>query len=263
MKILNFFTKKAYLVSLSLIIINIIIILFYLDFNIVKSFDKYLIITFSIIVFHFFPCIFLESEFESNFLRILQLQLEKVISYISLIALVSGAINVNFGHSIYVEYLMYKVSCPFFLDNIDYKLHFNRKCSLYNINKENYHPFQYICSYNPEENQILSKFVSEIYNFKDYLNMNCSKVISLINNNKVVDDFVKEYYKEDNYYCDLKRQFASYYGSFDLKTCGQTTFNPGIFIALYLIVTAAFIILNYTYFRNIKANISIDPYIEL
>ena len=158
---------------------------------------------------------------------------------------------------------MYKVSCPFFLDNIDYKLHFNRKCSLYNINKENYHPFQYICSYNPEENQILSKLVSEIYNFKDYLSMNCSKVISLINNNKVVDDFVKEYYKEDIYYCNFKKQINNFYESINPILCGTSMFYPEVILILVLFLVISFILFNFTYFRNIKANINVRLYITL
>ena len=203
MKIINIFTRKGYLVSLSLIIINIIIITSYLDFGGEKSLDKFLGITFSIIVLHFLTCIFLESEFESNFLRVLQIQLAKVISYISLIVIISGTINVNIGVLTYAEYMNYKILCPFFIDNINYKLHFKRRCSLYNINKENYYPFQYICSYNPEKNQIITIF-SEKDIISSYYNFKCSKVETLIKNNKTIDDFVNEYYKEDIYYCDFE-----------------------------------------------------------
>ena len=162
-----------------------------------------------------------------------------------------------------LRYLNYKMYCPFTLDNIDYKLHFKRRCALYNIDKENYYPFQYICSYNVEENQILSKFFSEKGNIKSYSDFKCSKIISLINNNKVINDFLEEYYKDDNYYCDFKNQINNLYKSINPKACAKKIYYPELFMILYIIFSASFIILSFTYFRNIKANLNIEYYNQL
>ena len=103
MRIVDVFTKKVYIIGLSFIIMDIIIFILYLDLSEIQSLKNLFSISFFIIVFHFLTCIFLESEFDYNFLRIFQIKLEKYISFISLIAAISGAINVNSGIYIYGE----------------------------------------------------------------------------------------------------------------------------------------------------------------
>jgi len=262
MAIRDILFKREYLPGLSLIIINLIVIFSFFDFGNNKQYKRLFLTNFFVIVFEYICCIFLGSEFNTHFLKIYQIQLEKVISYLSLIALFSVALNFNAGAFFYYEYIGYKILCPFTLDKLDYKLHFKRRCQLYNIDKENYYPFQYICSYNPEKNQIITIFsekdiISRYYNFK------CSKVETLIKNNKAIDAFVNEYYKEDIYYCDFKKQIEYFYESIDPKICGTSTFYPEAVFILTLFLNISFIKFNYTYFRNMKANINIGPYIPL
>ena len=84
MSIRDFLFKKEYLPGLSLIIINLIIIYSFFDFGESKQFKRVAITSFIVIVIHYICCIFLESEFNTNFLKIYQIQLEKIISYLSL-----------------------------------------------------------------------------------------------------------------------------------------------------------------------------------
>ena len=179
MAIADIILKKEYLTGLSLIILNLKIIFSFFDFSDFKLFKRVLITTFFMIVFHYLCCIFLESEVNIHFLKIYQIQLEKVISYLSLITSVSTALSFNFGPYIYYGYINYKMLCPFTLDKLDYKLHFKRRCQLYNIDQENYYPFQYICSYNSEKNQINTIF-SEKDSISRYSEFRCSKVEIII-----------------------------------------------------------------------------------
>ena len=262
MAIADIILKKEYLTGLSLIILNLKIIFSFFDFSDLKLFKRVLITTFFMIVFHYLCCIFLESEVNIHFLKIYQIQLEKVISYLSLITSVSAFLNLDFGAYFYYEYINYKMFCPFTLDKLDYKLHFKRRCQLYNIDQENYYPFQYICSYNPEKNQI-NTILSEKDFISHYSEFRCSKVEILIKNNLFIDDFVKEYYKEDIYYCNFKKQIKNFYKSINPRICGTSTFYPEVNLILALFLLITFIRFNFTYFRNIKANINVRPYITL
>ena len=262
MAIIDIILKKEYLTGLSLIILNLKIIFSFFDFSDFKLFKRVLITTFFMIVFHYLCCIFLESEVNIHFLKIYQIQLEKVISYLSLITSVSAFLNLDFGAYFYYEYINYKMFCPFTLDKLDYKLHFKRRCQLYNIDQENYYPFQYICSYNPEKNQINTIF-SEKDSISRYSEFRCSKVEILIKNNQFIDDFVKEYYKEDIYYCNFKKQINNFYESINPRLCGTSMFYPEVILILVLFLVISFILFNFTYFRNIKANINVRPYIAL
>ena len=130
MAIRDILFKKEYLTGLSLIIINIFIIYSFLDFSAFKLFKRLLITSLFMMVFHYICCIFLESEININFLKIYQIQLEKVISYLSLINLFSVALNFNVGVYFYFEYLNYKI-----LNQIHFpKKHMPNNVKLHNIN---------------------------------------------------------------------------------------------------------------------------------
>ena len=259
MSIRDILFKKEYLTGLLVIIINLILIFSFFDFSNIKLFKRIFLTDFFVIVFHYICCIFLESEFNTHFLKIYQIQLEKVISYLSLIALFSVALNFNAGAFFYYEYLIYKTLCPFTFDKLDYNLHLKRRCQLYNIEQRNPYPFQYICSYNPEKNQMMTILFQEVA-LSHYSNFKCSKVETLIKNNKVIDDFVNEYYKEDIYYCDFKNQIDYFYESINPKICGTSVLYPEIFLFLVLFLIILYIRFNFTYFRNIRANLDVRTY---
>ena len=198
------------------------------------------------------------SEFKGNYLRILQIRLERGISYISIIIFIPVLFGLILAVACYNFCLLYQIFCPFTLDNIDIKLHLKRSCALYNTDLGKNFPYQYICTYDA------AKFKTF---YKDFLNLfphvqdelECSKVKSLLKNNKVIDDFVKEYYKEELYYCDLVKKIIKF--SVNPEFCGKITFSPNIILIIGFFWGFNFLILDISYFKNIRANIIIEPYI--
>ena len=262
MKIFNIFNSNAYIIGLGIIIMNLRFIFSYFDFSINISSKQEFIVSFIIILVHYLLCIFLESKFDSTFLKILQIKFEKSISIISLFSIICAVFNFRLSCSFYAEYLNYKKFCPFSFSGLDYKLHLKRRCELFNINKESKYPFQYICSYNEEKIDIFSKKLSETFEIGNYSEHNCSKVKNLIKNNKVINEFVNEYYKEDLYYCDLKIKIEKFKTPKNPKRCEEITIHSNIFSLFYIWLLFLFIYWNNIYFRSIRANIQIEPSYE-
>ena len=77
MKIFNIFNSNAYIIGLGIIIMNLRFIFSYFDFSINISSKQEFIVSFIIILVHYLLCIFLESKFDSTFLKILQIKFEK------------------------------------------------------------------------------------------------------------------------------------------------------------------------------------------
>ena len=89
----------------------------------------------------------------------------------------------------------------------------------------------------------------KLYPYSDF---KCSKVESLINNNEVINKFVNEYYKDELYYCDLKKnKINSFPNSIKPDMCQEYTYDYLIFLVIYIYITVSLIKLEYTYFRNI------------
>ena len=259
MKIINIFKIREYIVYLCLIIIDILTIIFYFGFGLSKAAENIFLFNISIIILFFFYCIFLESEFNSSNLRNLKINLENKVSIPSLIISVLSAYNFIVFLGLFVKYILYKIYCPFTLTNMDYKLHLKRRCELYNINRESKLPYQYICSYNAEKIYFLSLIFIMLCDFNSTKITKCSRVGSLINNNKVIDTFLQEYYKEDIYYCDLFELPDNYNfpSSINQNICNKPSFFSDIILILQIYLTIVFIKANVTYFRNIRANIVI------
>ena len=258
MKIINIFKIREYIVYLCLIIIDILTIIFYFGFGLNEAGEYIFLFNITIIILFFFYCIFLESEFNSSYLRNYQIKLENKVSFLSLIISVLSAYNFIVFLGLFVKYILYKIYCPFTLTNMDYKLHLKRRCELYNINRESKLPYQYICSYNAEKIYFLSLIFIMLCDFNSTKITKCSRVGSLINNNKVIDTFLQEYYKEDIYYCDLFKLPDYFPSSINQNICNKPTFySADIILILQIYFTIVFIKANTIYFRNIRANIVI------
>ena len=260
MRIINIFKKYEYLSSLFLIIFFSIayIIQSHIEFLKEQSHIEIFLAILFLQIFHFLYCIFLESEFKGNYLRILQIRLERGISYISIIIIIPAFFGLHLAVEYYYFYLLYQIFCPFTLDNIDIKLHLKRSCALYNTDLGKNFPYQYICTYDAAKfKTFYEDFLNKFPHVQDELE--CSKVGSLLKGNKVVDDFVNEYYKEELYYCDLEKEIIKF--SVNPEFCGKITFSPNIILIIGLFLVFNFLILNITYFKNIRANIIIEPYI--
>ena len=114
----------------------------------------------------------------------------------------------------------YWINCPFTITDPYEKLHYKRRCELYNINRNSRYKYQYICSY---DNQKDFK-----YEYICYYNLNSKLVCvkeekrikqkiendyilcvghkSEITNNEIVHLFNKEYSNEKKYYCGRTNQ---------------------------------------------------------
>ena len=235
MEIINIFRKKEYFIFFLFHLFIIISTIIIYDYIRNTLFCKILIISFIILSFYFIYCIFLESSFEYKSLQILQIKLSEKLCLISFIGLVSVIFTFCFEYLCLKFYYEYMMGCPFLLQNFDYKIHAQRRCELYNINSTNIFPYQYICSFNPDSDEI-----------------NCSKVEKLIKNNEIIDEFIKEYNKEkDLYYCDLKAQ-PYFFKEINPKLCDEERIiNPLIFIILDICLGVTCIIFINTYFRTI------------
>lgn len=255
MKIINFFRRRNYLIGLITIILNIYVFIYLIPFITKVKAKSFFVINIFFESFHFLICIFLESEFDFTYLRLSQFRYEKRISILSLIVLVFNILNLFTTWIFFMRYLIYKRDCPFNLSEFNYELHFKKRCELFNINKAD-NILQYICSYDAQSsNAVLfylinkEKLINETY-------INCSKVIKLINNNEVIDKFSHEYIKEDLYYCDLVKLPENNLKPKDPYICQENNF----FIFFAIILQNAFLAyhskLNFSYFRNIRANVN-------
>ena len=181
MRILNIFKRKKYILGLVIIAMNLFIIkkCFYVIIH--EATKQMFAISLFYVFLHYWICVFLESEFDSKFCRVFQLKLEKKISYISMLSIPFLTCNIVLGTLIYsLEYNYYKQFCPYDLSGSDYELHFKRRCGLYNIDKENIYPFQYICSSNEEKYKFIEEKVINIVFTSNYSDVKCSKVEKLI-----------------------------------------------------------------------------------
>ena len=261
MSLIEILRKKEYILFLAIIFTNIRIItncfdaISYKPLKILFKFDLF------IIIFYYFYCIFLENEFDSTFLKIWQIKLERklLMSFIALIVLICSMINVFLGEFFFSRYLYYKKYCPFTFKELDYKLHLKRRCELYNINNKSIFPFQYICNYDESKFNIFNKEFFEIYKISIYSEIKCSKVENLLINNKVIDEFVNEYYREDLFYCDLEKQIEKFSDSINPKKCTAIPSSTDKFIVFHLFLSIIFWFKIISYFKDIKANIIVKP----
>ena len=98
------------------------------------------------------------------------------------------SLSVNF-----VNYSKYLKNCPFTINDLDVNLHIEKRCDLYNINKNSRYSYQYICSYNPSKD-LDFKLKKEIKND----NIICKNAKSIMNK-EIIKLFFIEY--KNIYYC--------------------------------------------------------------
>ena len=248
MEIINIFRKKEYFIFFLFHLFIIISTIIIYDYIRNTLFFKILMLSFILLSFYFIYCIFLESSFEYKSLQILQIKLSEKLCLISFIGLVSVIFTFCFEYLCLKFYYEYIIKCPFLLQNFDYKIHAQRRCELYNINSTNIFPYQYICSFNA-----------------NYDDRKCSKVEKLIENNEIIDSFIKEYYKELNlYYCDLKKQ-PKFPKKVKPELCDSKLKN--YFLIISIILNCYFfircIIIIYYHFRLIIPNINLYENLHL
>ena len=90
--------------------------------------------------------------------------------------------------------------CPYTINNLDYRLHLERRCELYNINNNSRYLYQYICSYDSSKDFDIKKEI----NFKNKIkieNVICLPYKNIIKGNKIIELFNNEYNNSLKYYC--------------------------------------------------------------
>ena len=254
MKILEILLKKEYLVYLFLIISFIIT---FINFNIFLTSTSLIvlfIINIIILITHCLLCVFLEIELNDYRFSTLQLRLQKKLSFLSFLVLLSSNYNIFIELSSFFSFIKYQNNCPFNLSEFDYTLHFKRRCELYNIKPEKL-AYQYICSFDAQKD---INYQSKYDNFSRD-DIKCSRVNFLIDN-EVIDSFVYEYYKEVLYYCDLKYQPPKFKKSIDPIYC-QIDLNIGNFFLLSSIfLNFYYFFLVIYYFRYINAKVKVKRF---
>ena len=104
-----------------------------------------------------------------------------------------GLIILSVNIDIYRKYLK---QCPYRLNKLSYSKNLERRCELFNINRNSRYAFQYICSYNSskEFNYKLDKEIKED-------KVICMPIKKLILDNQIILLFFKKYINYNNYYC--------------------------------------------------------------
>ena len=259
MKFSQNFIKQEYIAFILLIIINIYVLVFYIEYSSVNILKKIFIINTITLIIYFIYCVFLEVEIDNYKINIFKLNLQKGAYILSLIALNSELYNFFCASSLIQNYTNYKIYCPFVYSNknIDYNLHINKRCELYNINKNQLYPYKYICSFNPSKDNIIMNptlFFLIIYE----KNIKCSKVQIINKENKVISDFIDEYSDEDLYFCDLVF-LPPEYPHVNYKNCNSyNNLDIGIFLIVNFYLNAVFAKNLFSYFRFITANVNLE-----
>ena len=118
-----------------------------------------------------------------------------------------------------IKYSNYWRDCPYTLNESYENFHHKRRCELYNINNNSRYKYQYICSYNTNNdlgyelkfytfNKVVVIFKEEKKLIEKIKNnyIQCVLFNSIILNNTVVDLFNKEYLNDKKYYCGRTNQ---------------------------------------------------------
>lgn len=100
-----------------------------------------------------------------------------------------------------VKFLKFWKNCPFFLDDLDYSLHLNRRCQLYDINNNTRYSYQYICSYDPTKDFASASTKEKLKEEIKPESITCIEAKKLIPFYEEIKLFYKEYQKEKKYYC--------------------------------------------------------------
>ena len=128
------------------------------------------------------------------------------------------------------KFLKYWKYCPYLITDLDYNLHFERRCELYNINNNSRYSYQYICSYDSSKD-------FKKHNLKNKIkidNIICIPVKEVKKNeyNEVKNLFKNEYKNLNNYYCS-RTNMPKNYSFVNHKNCKKTKYILNI--AFYII----------------------------
>ena len=160
---------------------------------------------------------------------------ETCFSYISLLVfycnffvyLVILSVNIS-------KFFKYWKYCPYLIKGLDYNLHFERRCELYNINHNSRCLYQYICSYNSSKDFKKYNIKKEIQNE----NIICIPVKGIKETNVIIYLFNNEYKNINNYYCS-RTNIPDNYSFVNHKNCKKAKYS--LMIALHVLFILEYI----------------------
>ena len=126
--------------------------------------------------------------------------------------------------------------CPYLVTDLDYSLHFERRCELYNINENSRYSYQYICSYDSSKDFKKNNLKNEI-KIDDIICIS-AKEIKENESNEVKTSFNNEYKNSNNYYCS-RTNIPDNYSFVNHKNCKKAKYIWTII--LYIIFIFEFI----------------------
>ena len=186
MIIINIFQRWNYFICLLYLLLNIISFFLYNGTIEDQILIKIYIVTLFLLLAHYLYCIFLESEFDSHYLKVLQLLFQRYLYLVSLMINLAAGINNIIGIVFPISFIKYRYSC----EKSKNEFNSQRKCELYSINNEDF-PYRYICPYNPK-NEEYPKELRKLADFYPYAK--CSDFESLLINNDEIFDVFKIFF---------------------------------------------------------------------
>ena len=196
-----------------LLIIKILTLIFSLwtDKSIKICFYFYFVglnISVLIITFPFFFYKFTGKKLRNMYF--IQILIGLIFIFFSIIGFITLSVNIP-------NYREYFKQCPFTLNKLNYNIHLQKRCELYNINNYSRYTYQYICSYDASKDFI--------YNLEKERNNDviiCIPFKTLIDNNDIVSNFYNEYRNSEIYYCSrTKKTPDDYYKFINPKNCND------------------------------------------
>ena len=247
MQIINILKRWEYLLCLMFFLTKIFTIMLskeYVPELILVNVFKF---NFASEIIYYLYCIFLESEFESKYIKILQIRFEKRLFFVTIMINLASITNIGLYYAFPAFHINYIKAYKLYRNNINSE----KNLELYNINEKDTFPYHYICSYNPE-NEILPNKLKSIY----YLipKFKCTK-FKLINNNKAIQSFIKKYELNHIYHCGSKdrKKNLFFFGNSDYYDL--SLYLVYILMTLYTFLCVKHLELVNVYFKNIKANV--------
>ena len=100
----------------------------------------------------------------------------------------------------YTKFTSYWKNCPYLLSDLEYNIHFKRRCELYNINNNSRYSYQYICSYDSSKD-----FKNDFSKKIESNNIICvpfnESIIENYYNYDIIILFTNEYKDEKKFFC--------------------------------------------------------------
>lgn len=191
-----------------------------------------------------------ELSLNINFLNKIKETINKHIVFVTLIFFIINFLEFILLSINVTKFMKFWKNCPYIMSDLDYSLHYKRRCELYNIHNNSRYSYQYICSYDS----------SKDFNYKSKLKeevnpeiVRCVQVNNLIEDNEIIELFSNEYSKNNNYYCS-RADKPEKYSFAKNKDCTRTKYSLMVVFLFFSLFQIYFQIV-YIKYLKLKYNI--------